>query len=710
MTTVTASAVSGHQFIDSVDNSIHIIETYFKNFESLAQSEQWKEILSQGIGALEAARKSDRPQDEAKICAQLTSTTFYLGDYDQALVYANRCHELSEKFEDPALFVRALYLESAVHRAFARENGQQMSYIRAVQIAEEALLTYQRKGVDDNNLQGKVYFNLGAAHADNPEGDLAKAEIAYTKALQCYTAAHATDDLIHTSIRLGKVYLLQKGYDLTEKMINEVRPQITTERLAMHVDYLEAQLKIAMNDTKGAIKIAKTGLIRAQALEAKEDESRLISLLQTITPAVCFVACHGGPADHFSTFAEDLVKKGHKVQIYAAGPALKKFQDRHIERVIPFSLENISEEAVAVEVAKKCAEANVVITDVGHTVDIPLQQALAGQASKALRLAYYDNPEPYVPGGYSSVAAKVMIAAQGVLFANANLAKAPIYQTPSEEVMLASERRFGLGYYPINQAEKIAKRRTSDHELVRAQFLSKHALVDQGQKILVYAGGNNDEYFTKAFPAFLQFLAEASQQADLSNVIVVLQQHPGAKEKNIDTNLVQQWLHQVGRGRVPAFFVSELSSDDAQVVADGMLYYQTSMGPQFILAGIPTIQVGHNTYEDILVKNNLCATATDAYGLLNAITHLQHGVKIESDQEAIKQGLGISSDWADNLEHAIQGFVPLENVPQEEIPPGLPERNQSKSSIRSYLLAAGAAITVGYFAIRLFKRISVAKA
>ena len=300
MTTVTASAISGHQFIHSIDDSIHMIETYFKNFESLARSEQWKEILFQGTMALEAARKSDRPQDEAKICAQLTSTAFYLGDYDQALIYANRCHELSEKFEDPALSVRALYLESAVHRAFAGKNGQQMSYIRAVQIAEEALLTYQRKGVDDNNLQGKVYFNLGAAHADNPEGDLAKAGIAYAKALQCYTATDATDDLIRTSIRLGKVYLLQKRYDLTEKMINEVRPQITTERLAMHVDYLEAQLKIAMNDTEGAIKIAKTGLTRAQALGAKEDESRFISLLQTITP----VACHGGPADHFSTFAE----------------------------------------------------------------------------------------------------------------------------------------------------------------------------------------------------------------------------------------------------------------------------------------------------------------------------------------------------------------------------------------------------------------------
>ena len=237
-----------------------------------------------------------------------------------------------------------------------------------------------------------------------------------------------------------------------------------------------------------------------------------------------------------------------------------------------------------------------------------------------------------------------MLAAQRVLFANANLAKVPIYQAPSEEVKLAPERRFGLGYYPIAQAETIGKRRTLEHELIRSELLSKYALVDQGQRILVYTGGNNEEYFTKAFPAFLQILDKASQQEDLSNIIVVLQQHPGAKEKNLDRRLFEEW--QVSGG--PRLIVSEMNSDDAQVVADGILYYQTSMGPQFVIAGIPTIQVGHNTYEDILVKNNLCSTGTDASGFLKALE-----VKIVSNRETIEQGLGIRSDWADALERAI---------------------------------------------------------
>ena len=406
----------------------------------------------------------------------------------------------------------------------------------------------------------------------------------------------------------------------------------------------------------------------------------------SVAAAVCFIACHGGPADHFSTFAEDLANKGYKVQIYATGPALKKFQDRKIEIVTPFSLENISEEEAATELAKRCSSADVIITDVGHVFDIPLQKALRSQASTSLRLAYYDNPEGYVPGGYSAVAAKVMLAAQGVLFANANLVKTPLYHAPSQEVYLAPEKRIGLGYYPISQAEKIAKRRMSDQSQIRAELFSKYSLTDQGQKVLVYAGGNNDEYFSKAFPAFLEFLSETSLQGDLSNFVVLLQQHPGAKEKNFDVELVRRWREQQGRpAKSPQFFISEFNSDDAQVVADGMLYYQTSMGPQFVLAGIPTIQAGHNTYEDILVKNGLCSIVTNVDSLMSALARLQGNLFVESGKEAIVQGLGISSDWANRLEEAITNFVPTENTASEATPVAQPVKNPPQRSIRSFL-------------------------
>ena|SRR5579862_612515 len=279
--------------VNPFDNSaIEVINKYFEDFETLAKSEKWKEILSQGTAALKAAETAGRTNDQAKICAQLTSTTFYLGDYTLALKYANRCHELSQEFVDPSLFIRALYLESAVHRALAGKNtneqAQQKSYQLAVTTAEEAMQVYLKEAVDREHLKGKVYFNLGAAHADNPKGDLEKAANCYAAALACFKNVHAVDDSIRTSIRLGKVYLLQKKYDLSQEIINKVRPQIASERIAMQTDYLEAQLKFALNDSPNALKIANIGLARAKILGAKEDEFRFNSLIESISESTAF--------------------------------------------------------------------------------------------------------------------------------------------------------------------------------------------------------------------------------------------------------------------------------------------------------------------------------------------------------------------------------------------------------------------------------------
>lgn len=283
MCAVSAMDAASPCIDSSYTETIDLIELYFKNFEILSKSEKWEEIISQGAAALQAAKKAGRSHDEAKICAQLTSTSFYLGDYDQALFYANRCHELAEKFVDPSLFIRALYLESAVYRALASKSDEEQAfYLRAVEIGEEAACLYAKKNVHNTNLQGKIYFNLGAAHADNPQGDLAKAMHCYSLALECFKSGQATDDIIRTSIRLGKVYLLQKNYDLAQGILDEVRSLISSERIAMQADYLEAQIKLALHDKENASKIALKGLARAQALGAKEDESRLLLLLAQI--------------------------------------------------------------------------------------------------------------------------------------------------------------------------------------------------------------------------------------------------------------------------------------------------------------------------------------------------------------------------------------------------------------------------------------------
>lgn len=375
------------------------------------------------------------------------------------------------------------------------------------------------------------------------------------------------------------------------------------------------------------------------------------------TAAVWFIACHGGPADHFATYAEHLAKEGYNVQICASGPALKKFQDRGIKVNLEFSLDKLSsdeEDKLAIMIAKTCSSASVVFTDVGHAFDIKIQKALASYAEKTYRLAYYDNPELYVPGGYSLVAADVMLAAQGVVFANASLAKAILYKETGKAIVLGERKCIGLGYYPINQAEKIAKKRKEDQPLVRSQFLAKNGLNESEQKILVYFGGNNDEYFGKAFPAFLNILSKTSEKTDLSNYVVVLQQHPGAKAKNVDGELMSAWLkdHSKKKG-APKVIVSDFSSDDAQVLADAALYYQTSMGPQFVLSQIPVIQIGHEMYEDILVRNHLCASVSTPIHFIEVLDGLEKA-RDDSRPDVIFKSLGIRKDWFEVLKTTIK--------------------------------------------------------
>ena len=267
----------------AVNHSL-IIARYFEQFETLSQAEDWDAIIALGINAIESTQQARRPKDEAKICAQLTTTLFNKGQYAQALPYAQQCGELFQTLQDQPMIIRSLYLKSAIARGLAQkevtESSQQAMFICAIAQAEQAETQYKSNHINNVNLLGKIHFNLGAAHADNPKGDLEKAATSYEKALECFKKENATYDIIRVSIRLGKVYLLNKNYTASQEVIDKVRPQITGERLAMQTDYLEAKLKLAVKDLDGATRVARNGLARAEKLGAKEDESRLQNILE----------------------------------------------------------------------------------------------------------------------------------------------------------------------------------------------------------------------------------------------------------------------------------------------------------------------------------------------------------------------------------------------------------------------------------------------
>ena len=120
------------------------------------------------------------------------------------------------------------------------------------------------------------------------------------------------------------------------------------------------------------------------------------------------------------------------------------------------------------------------------------------------------------------------------------------------------------------------------------------------------------KFLNHTFPAFLGFLSEGIEENNLSQELIVLQQHPGAKALGRDRKLLQAWVEKYGNHpHAPHIVFSEETTEDMQVLADAALYYQTSMGPVFALSGMGTIQVAHKTYPDVLVRGKICPSVTD---------------------------------------------------------------------------------------------------
>jgi hypothetical protein len=364
--------------------------------------------------------------------------------------------------------------------------------------------------------------------------------------------------------------------------------------------------------------------------------------------SVCFIALHGNSSDHFATFAQQLSKEQISVQVYAAESMVKRFQDRSI-KVVSFSTEEQCVKQEIARVVEACSKALAVIVDVGCPVAIEVMRQLSERSIR--RIAYYDNPEPFVPGGYSEVAASVIQLADTVLLANASLTQ--LESAPGRPIPIEGTRVIGLGYYPVAQAERITARRSiAQREAVRAAFFQQQDLKDKGQKIVVYFGGNNRENFA-LFPKFLEMLEEEMKHSDLSDLMFVLQQHPGAKSANTDGKALEEWIQRnAGKKGVPKFVLSKGSTEDAQVYANEAWYHQTSMNVQFPLEGLASAQVP-GPASDILTRNGFAPSIESAEQFHEAILRAQVGWYVVSDKAAVLAKLGIRPDWAQHLKIAI---------------------------------------------------------
>jgi hypothetical protein len=387
--------------------------------------------------------------------------------------------------------------------------------------------------------------------------------------------------------------------------------------------------------------------------------------IDTSASLIC-IACHANSAEHFASFK--LANPQANIKIYSAtGSTLKKFETRLVEVAYTFPVDQPSQEE-AEKIAKTCQTAFCVITDVGYLFSVEIQKALLIHAEKVRRVAYYDNPEPFIPG-YSKNASETIELAHDILLANPNLYKQGIFSKKDQLIPLDTKKIFAVGYYHKDYFTQIAlKRRTSKEDLTR-NFLFEHGLY-QGhkRKLFFYFGGSNTPYYEKAFPAFINFIGEAQKsKLDLRDYIFVIQKHLQAKEQKKEEQIIAKAIKERRLDHNnPPIVISKFSQAKAQVVADAAFYYQSPQGPQFALEGIqPIFQIGHKKYEDILVRNGIISSITTPQEFIYAFQQLNENPPEPYDKQKILNLLGYNKHWNKEFLKAIFPMTPaLDSIPE----------------------------------------------
>jgi hypothetical protein len=366
-------------------------------------------------------------------------------------------------------------------------------------------------------------------------------------------------------------------------------------------------------------------------------------------PSICFVTAHPNPANHFVEYVQSYEEKGIDCKVIAGKNVSEKFAQVKSKVVVidPTSLED---EELMTQIEPEIASQSIVITDIANERWIALQQNLSEKHPSIKRAVYYDNPERYVPGGYSELASKIIDKAQFILFANTSLVHKGIQSQKGVSIGLSQKSMIGIGYYPKSDAQKILQIKNNQKHLdkIRSSLFEKNSLSDRNQKIFVYTGGANDEYYNKAFPHFIKLVSELTRSNNslLKDTILILQQHPRAKaEGNLDANLVKNFLSSQELPKGFSFIISDLPTTESLAIADGVFYYQTSMAAQFVFAEIPyVIQIGHDTYTDLLVEAGFPSVTNP-----EQLTQILSSKASSGNVQLLERELGIDPEWKENL-------------------------------------------------------------
>ncbi len=344
-----------------------------------------------------------------------------------------------------------------------------------------------------------------------------------------------------------------------------------------------------------------------------------------------FVSMHSLPAEHFMVFESVLKKNSISTQMIMGGVAKRALGSRKPDFDMDI-LTGMEIKEFSNEVAKICECVNIIFVGMGHQFAGHFLEAITRLYGDTKRvILYYENPEIFVPGGYSELAqAAVSIGKpREIAFANKNLAKEEISVCEG----LEGVKKLGLGYYPMHDIEILKKLRTE-------------RVVDEKRSWIYLAGAEiNIDYINKALPSFIKMLSEISFEENPTTL--VFRKHP--RSSGSDWKRVEA-LERPG--------LTILLDEDPILLntlsaANYAFYYQTSLSPLLVLGGVNPIQVGHEVYHETLVDKGVIPVALNAVELQAILD----SPKKEVAEEIVYDAIGYDPLWENRLLAIVQGVL-----------------------------------------------------
>lgn len=237
---------------------------FFDQFDRL-KSQDWPVVCDLGEKALQDDSLPNL--EKAQIHARLASSYFYLGDYESMVRHVQECRSIALDLSSKQYLARALYLLSAYYRGNLLFEDARATISEAIELTESDI---------EDCLKAKVFFNAGAAHADDPFGDVFQAIYYYQKAINLF--GEASDDAYRTQIRMAKCWLVLKNYREAWDRLSPLFQVDLKPRTHVHLQYISAQVNVAQGEWETALIRISHALEKAEKLQMKVDIERLIDL------------------------------------------------------------------------------------------------------------------------------------------------------------------------------------------------------------------------------------------------------------------------------------------------------------------------------------------------------------------------------------------------------------------------------------------------